>query len=149
VIILTGIADLQPCRYISDDPSFLAVGWLDIDMPYAQGESSPEVFARLLELCAHPWRPFVACGFHECSLCQFDPARFSGELFVPGDKCIFVAPVGIVHYVARHWYEPPAVFAEAVLLCPPTRSMAYKRALLANGVRKLLKNGDRAELGDS
>jgi hypothetical protein len=52
---------------------------------------------------------------------------------------IYVAPVGILHYIAAHWYKPPMAFVEAVMACPPMQSMAYKRELLANGGRVLMR----------
>jgi hypothetical protein len=67
---------------------------------YAQGETSPVFFARLNELCTHPWQPFAFAGRHQCELCQFDPPSFGENLFVPHAGQIFVAPVGIVHYIA-------------------------------------------------
>jgi hypothetical protein len=32
-----------------------------------------------------------------------------------------------------HHYRPPEAFCRAVLACPPMRTMAYRRALLAAG----------------
>ena len=55
------------------------------------------------------------------------------NLYVPGDGCVYVAPSMIAHYVDVHRYEPPAVFWEAVMNCPPMASETYKRALIANG----------------
>ncbi|WP_154668261.1 hypothetical protein [Pseudoduganella violaceinigra] len=48
---------------------------------------------------------------------------------------------GFVHYVAAHRYLPPQIFIDAVLACPAMNSMDYKRALLANGGRSLVKAG--------
>jgi hypothetical protein len=51
-----------------------------------------------------------------------------------------VAPELIVHNIAAHWYKPPDVFIEAVLACPDMRSMEYKKAILNNRGRELLKS---------
>lgn len=85
-----------------------------------------------------PWQPYAAAGYHECELCQFEPALLKDEMYIPGKGCIYAAPGGIVHYIAAHWYRPPDTFVEAVLACPPMRSMEYKRALMANGGRALV-----------
>jgi len=135
---MTGIPDLSPCDYVSRDPSFVAVGWIDRKGGYPAGETAPVVFEKLEELCRNPWQPFASAGYHECNLCQFHNARFKGELYVPGAGCIYVAPIGILHYIGAHRYRPPEIFMEAVLACPPMRSMEYKKALLANGGRSLV-----------
>ena len=83
----------------------------------------------------------AAGGAHTCALCQCDAPQFSANLFVPYQGKVYVAPVAIVHYIAAHWYVPPAVFIAAVEACPPVQSMAYKKALLANGGRALLRSG--------
>jgi hypothetical protein len=131
---MTTITDLERCVAVpkaTDD--ILAVGWLGKERNYGQGETSSAFFAKLKALCADPWQPFVFAGGHQCELCQFDPPSFGANLFVPHGGRIYVAPVGIVHYVASHWYAPPTQFIEAVLSCPATRSMEYKKLFLANG----------------
>ena len=55
------------------------------------------------------------------------------NLYLPADGCVYVAPSMIAHYVDVHGYEPPAVFWEAVMNCPPMASETYKQALIANG----------------
>ena len=136
---MTTIADLERCSYFPlPSESLLAVGWLGSDEPFPKGPIQPEFFLRLKELCVDPWQPVASAGFHVCTLCQFDGPRFSANLFVPYAGRIYVAPVGIVHYIAAHWYCPPAVFVQAVLSCAPMKSMDYKRLLLANGGRDLV-----------
>jgi hypothetical protein len=137
---MTSIADLDRCLCLPFDcEALIAVGWLGDGCEFARGPVSLEFYRKLHSLCAEPWQPVVAAGRHCCELCQFDPPSFSNNVFVPFRGQIFVAPVGIVHYVAAHHYLPPQVFVEAVLACPPTRSMEYKQALLANGGRCLVK----------
>jgi hypothetical protein len=140
---MTGIPDLAPCDYVSRETSLLAVGWLDREIGYPVGETAPAVFEKLEALCRNPWQPFAMAGNHQCDLCQFHNARFTGEVYVPGARCIYVAPTGILHYIAAHRYRPPEIFMAAVLACPPMRSAEYRQALLANGGRSLVAAAKR------
>ncbi|MGJ4995029.1 hypothetical protein ACQR0Z_11475 [Bradyrhizobium sp. HKCCYLS3077] len=136
---MTSIKDLEPCRYfpVACD-ALVTVGWLGTDTAFDTGAVSGPFVNRLKELCSEPWQPFASAGVHACELCQFDGPTRSANVFVPHRGRIYVAPVLIVHYVAAHWYRPPDVFIDAVLACPPIRSMAYKTALLDNGGRNLV-----------
>ncbi len=53
----------------------------------------------------------------------------SGEVFVPGERCIYVAPRLVIHYLEAHRYRPPDGFVRAVLACPRMGSSRYLRAL--------------------
>jgi hypothetical protein len=55
---------------------------------------------------------------------------------VPGDGAIYCCPELITHYINAHEYAPPAAFAAAVIACPDTRSMEYKRLLVKLGVMR-------------
>ena len=146
------IADLSP---YGDDEHFLAVGYLARGQAFTTGDVSVEFFTRLCQLLQNPWNPAYPAGLHLCEFCRFTYgalARFGDytvssvsncELFVPGDGVIYVAPISIAHYIDAHEYSPPAEFCEAVLRCPPMRSMAYFKALLDNGARELVKNSRR------
>ncbi len=131
--------DLERLATPSDDTLLFGVGWLSRDMEYATGEVARDFYYKLTELCRHPWQPVASAGFHNCDLCQYDGVGFNGQLYVPGQGRVYVAPVGVAHYIATHWYSPPAVFVQAVLDCPPMQSMAYKKKLLANGGRGLMR----------
>lgn len=133
---MTALIDLKP--YAASE-SLLAIGWLDRDVGYSKGTVSREFFEKLSELCQRPWQLAASAGRHQCNLCQFDGPRFGGEVYVPGNGKIYVAPLGVEHYVTTHWYLPPQEFIEAVLACPPMRSIQYYKALLASGGRALLK----------
>jgi hypothetical protein len=136
---MTSIKDLEPCRYIPVEcDALVAVGWLGREASFETGPVGEPFFHKLKELCADPWQPVVSAGFHLCELCQFDAPAFSDNVFVPFQGSIYVAPVAIVHYIATHSYRPPPVFIDAVLACPPIRSMGYKKAILANGGRNLV-----------
>lgn len=132
--------DLSP--YDADDQSLAplkAVGWLDRGHEYPTGSIDPAFIGRLKELLASPFQPFAAFGLHECTLCQFDGPKGSANLYVPGDGVVFVMPELALHFMAAHHYRPPGAFQAAVMACPPMQSMAYKRALLANGGRSLVR----------
>ncbi len=135
------IPDLSLSSYLPlEGAALVYVGWLGNDSEFMRGSVPLEFYNRLKDLCIDPWQPFAAAGIHFCELCQFDPPGFSDNLFVPYQGQIFVAPVAIVHYIAVHHYRPPQVFIEAVMVCPPTRSMEYKKALLQNGGRSMVSS---------
>ena len=150
---MTWFADLSPCNYFSsDDSRFRAVGWLTRGKSFITGEVSEEVFEKLCQLLINPWNPVYPGGSHHCELCRFTGGTGVGQfkgftvagtsaasLFVPGDGIIYVAPSSIAHYIDAHAYQPPDEFCQAVLNCPPMRSVQYFKALLANGGRELVK----------
>ncbi len=150
---MTYYADLSPCEYFPFDAQgkLLAVGWLDRECPYPQGEVDDSFVAMLVELLVDPWQPAVAMGRHKCQFCRFSggPAAFQldattvtigvANLFVPASGFIYVAPSLILHYIDAHGYAPPEQFQQAVMRCPPMKSMEYLKALLANGGRAIVK----------
>lgn len=139
---MTWYADLSQCDYFgADAASFLrSVGWLESGRPYSQGQVETEVYHRLVELCKEPWQPVVCMGPHNCDLCRYESAAMSTKnLIIPGDGFLYVAPEGIVHYMNVHEYAPPEEFCLAVLACPSMQTMEYRKALLANGGRVLMK----------
>ena len=92
------------------------------------------VYDRLCELFRDPWQPFVCAGRHECNLCRFNAeASAATNLFVPGDGALYVCPELILHYINAHGYAPPEAFCNALLQCPDTRTIDYKRRLIASG----------------
>lgn len=137
---MTAIKDLAPCHYLPLECAALrAVGWLGRESEWPKGSVPSEFLDKLKELCADPWQPIVSAGGHQCDLCQFDGPCFGSNVFVPYRGSIYVAPVGIVHYIVAHWYRPPEEFIQGVLACPPMRSVDYLKALLANGGRGLVR----------
>ncbi|HMW01838.1 MAG TPA: hypothetical protein PLB18_01630 [Acidobacteriota bacterium] len=135
---MTTFKDLDPIETDFGIP-FIPVGWLEKDSVFETGPVSQEFFTKLEALVVHPWQPFHRLGVHFCELCQFDPPGFNAEVYIPFEGKLYMAPVGIKHYIAAHWYRPPQIFIEAVLACPPMRSMAYHKSLLENGARPLIK----------
>jgi hypothetical protein len=137
---MPSINDLDSFNLLpSSGEALKAIGWLGRGVTFNQGEVTEDFFAKLNSLCLSPWQPVGSAGIHSCGLCQFEPPRFSANIFVPHDGRIYVAPVAVTHYIAAHWYRPPEVFIRAVLECPTMNSMQYKKALLANGGRFLVK----------
>ena len=157
---MTAYADLESCDYFDhggDDPRFAcewsrslrAVGWLGANADFSTGILSDEVWNSLRHLVRTAWQPFYFLGSHYCGLCvrasggyvqDFratdlgkDPSR-SGTFnaFIPGDGCVYVAPELILHYITEHHYQPPAVFCDAVLACPPMKGAEYFKALRRN-----------------
>jgi hypothetical protein len=91
----------------------LAVGWLDVAVPYSTGPTPPAFRKKLEELSWLPVR--LTRGFHECGFCGGKPARGNGEIHITGEAGeIFVAPMMIAHYVEAHEYRPPDRFIAAV-----------------------------------
>jgi len=136
---MASIKDLEPCRYFPVEcDALIAIGWLGKGNDFETGPVSEHFIRKLKELCSAPWQPIAFAGCHVCELCQFDGPMFSANVFIPYQGKIYVAPIGVVHYISTHWYQPPQIFIEAVLKCPSIQSIDYKKALLANGGRSLV-----------
>jgi len=146
---VTWFEDLSPCDYFGPPelaPHLRDVGWLERGRPFLVGPVDRRIYDCLLELRKDPWQPAVTPGLHACDLCQFDAeALGNANLFIPGIGLLYLCPELIVHYMNAHHYAPPPEFCEAVLACPPMRSMDYRRALLANGGRPLVRWAGAAE----
>ena len=137
-------ADLAPCDYFGKPTNpLIAVGWLEAGKPYPQDKLRDEVFQKIMQILSKAWQPMVFMGSHQCDLCPATVGvRFCslqryglsvsfgvGNLFVPGDHRVFVAPSMIVHYIDAHQYHPPEEFCRAVLNCPEMGSLPYFEAL--------------------
>lgn len=128
-----------------------AVGWLELGAPYPIGSVSERFFEALVRLLVEPWQPAVAAGRHPCTSCKFSGGptglTYKGttillgasNVYVPGDGVIYVAPSLVAHYVDAHEYQPPAEFIDAVLRCPPMRSMPYLQGIGRIGGRALVR----------
>lgn len=135
--------DLSPYPSHAPDVRLVSVGWLERGRTYPTGHVDRRVYDSLVAMRTNPWQPFVIPGVHECGLCRFEgEARGVLNLFVPAAGRMYVCPELIVHYMNAHGYAPPAVFCEAVLACPPMRSMTYLRAIAACGGTRLLRPPD-------
>jgi hypothetical protein len=127
--------DLAPCTYFDSLPTgpLLAVGWLEPEESYSRGDPGEEFYKRLKELIDGAWQPSHFRGWHSCRLCRYDGFHSYKNLFIPGSRVTYVAPEGIVHYVAAHDYCPPDEFREAVKNCPEMGTLPYFEALCSNG----------------
>jgi hypothetical protein len=165
---MTHYRDLALCRYGSDALDadawrvpLLAIGWLEFPFPYRLGRVPPDFRSRLDALVGEARRHsygYHHLGFHTCSWCvvtlRTPPEQpwSQDSLWVPGNGVVYVAPVGIPHYVAAHGYRPPTEFIEAVMRCPEYGSIPYEAALTeANGgvVPPLLAGGWAAAVRES
>lgn len=137
------------------------IGFLRRGIQFETGEVAEAVFERLCELTQNPFQPWVAAGVHICDLCRFigngvgtyypkdstgrtrtpgyrvSAASSDVDLWIPGDGLLFCCPTSITHYIDAHGFLPPDDFCQAVLRCPPMRSMQYLKAILNNGGREL------------
>jgi hypothetical protein len=132
--------DLEECNYFGPEHAHTlrSIGWLANDQRFTTGATPAHAFAVLKELLVNPWQPAVVSGIHECELCQYDRPAGCNNLFVPNGATIFVCPELIAHYIAVHRYRPPDKFLSALMACPNTRSLEYKKRFLASGGRALI-----------
>lgn len=142
--------DLSPCQYFRNEERVLiAVGWLEKGYDYEVGDVSEEVLERLSELLVSaPKRlsSYVRFGSHSCSLCPNGDASIqevfgrrirlgTHELFIPASgRKVYASPSTIIHYIIAHGYKPPPEFQQAVLQCPPVRSLRYYSQLWSRGL---------------
>lgn len=133
--------DLVPLTYFGPQAAavLVAVGWLGRESRFRTGPVTGEFYERLKQLMACPFTPMVSAGGHACELCQFDPVRGSGNLFVPEGNRLLVCPELVLHYIAAHHYQPPEVFREAVLRCPDPGGSEYRKQFLRAGGRLLIR----------
>ncbi|WP_375771213.1 hypothetical protein NR798_10020 [Archangium gephyra] len=106
-------------------PGLRAVGWLDIEHPYTRGTVEPAFLEALQRHVKTAWAPLVMAGPHFCQFCAEKPRGGAGNVWIPSEHHLFIAPELIVHYIADHGYRPPDAFIEAVLACPAQGSPEY------------------------
>jgi hypothetical protein len=131
-------ADLDTRTMVASGDHVRAIGWLDSDQPFAQGEVPPEFLGRLDEFVRQAGLSASAlsfpafCGVHECELCDrpADPRAFgpcgAGNFGVPQGEVLYVAPELVGHYVRVHSYRPPAEFVAAVMASPLPDTHEYQ-----------------------
>jgi hypothetical protein len=134
------LADLSP--YNAQSSALLCVGWLAGGHHFKTGKSDDALVRQLKRVheagSAHRFGMAISVGLHQCDLCQFDGPTDTGELLVPGESVIYIAPRMLLHYMAAHHYSPPMEFVDAVRRCPDPDSMEFKKQLLSNGWRAQL-----------
>jgi hypothetical protein len=137
-----------------DSSKLIAVGWLEPAYEYRLGEVGHDFVSKLADLLVRPWQPAIACGHHSCGFCRLSggPSSFrfgslasdsevqmgTSNLWLPANGFLYVAPSLMLHYIDAHRYSPPTEFQEAVIACPPMRSMDYLRAVLRNGPKGIV-----------
>jgi hypothetical protein len=140
---MTYFPDLSPLAYFGNDVAgqLVAIGWLDEAHPYTQGEVSATFLGKLFELLIQPWAPGYLLGVHECPWCgEIARASYNDKivavgalnLYVPGDRFLYLMPSLAAHYILAHGYAPPAAFQQAVLRCPAMGTRDYFEAIAAN-----------------
>jgi len=126
--------DLTPYVYGRTEPrpDMLNVGWLSADQPFAKGAPDDRLVPALERLAASPVN--LDRGIHLCEFCPMPPVKINpinpqmrmiepppgtmgnGEIHVAGSNGVtYVAPVLVLHYVAKHQYLPPQEFIEATI----------------------------------
>lgn len=143
------LPDLAP--YAPAD-SLIAIGWLgtEDEQPLFAGVQAPEeavdILVQIHRAELPPFLPYFL-GYHPCGLCSNAPPKTAtsiayrgqvltlgcGELLIPSDGFVYVAPNLLIHYIHDHFYRPPLEFIRAVLTCPPPDTVGYRDALRVNG----------------
>jgi hypothetical protein len=123
--------DLAEETELAHGPDIRAVGWLAQGRRYPTGQVPQDIQKRLDEHVASAWQPVIAAGIHVCDLCEGrvppHPAEIASgsNVLIPSDRCLYIAPALIVHYIHSHSYRPPQEFLDAVAQCPPQGSQEY------------------------
>jgi hypothetical protein len=122
--------DMGTISLVAAGPRVRAIGYLDRDHPFQQGDP-PAKFRERLPLFAITWAESARLlgfplflGGHLCEFCE-DRALGMGDFGVPIWGVLFVAPTLIEHYVERHRYLPPADFITAVMRAPLPGTLRY------------------------
>ncbi len=126
--------DLTQRCPVDDSPDVRAIGWLDGEHPFATGAVAPEFLEAIRRHIEEAWAPVRTCGVHFCEVCaRARPGErrhaAGGNLWIPAQEYVYVAPELILHYIEAHQYRPPDAFVAAVLVCPPQGSEEYMRLL--------------------
>jgi hypothetical protein len=140
--------DLSSCTYFGKEVAekLIAVGWLDKEHSYATGVVSEDFIEKLIGFLVEPWAPGYLMGYEECPYCILPSNKLTYHatsidigalnLFVPGERFLYVMPSLAAHYILAHGYTPPPQFQQAVLRCPPMRSQEYFEAVAENAPQK-------------
>lgn len=139
------IKDGKPCNYFPLDTGgyLVAIGWLDHGFEFRTGIIDKKVYKRIVEFRSQAnsldlGLP-VNAGHHNCTLCQFDGESSWSHIIVPCQGKLFIAPEAITHYIAVYRYLPSDEFISAIMDCPLPKTMEYKRMVLDNGGREIMK----------
>jgi hypothetical protein len=149
---MTFFPDMGTITMVAAGSHVRAIGWLDRDHEFNQGDV-PERFVSRLTQFVDQWQESArALGFpvflggHECGFCG--DAYDSGDFGVPRGKLLFVAPVLILHYVRCHRYLPPPEFVTAVMKSPLPRTFRYG-LLVLRFQRSRISREDEQQIGEA
>jgi hypothetical protein len=127
---MTFFPDMGTITMVAAGSHVRAIGWLDRDHPFCQGNLPPGFLERLQKF-VEKWDESARllgfgmfAGWHSCEFCA--DGRGTGDFGVPFGDVLFVAPTLILHYVSSHHYLPPADFVTAVMKSPTPGSSQYR-----------------------
>ena len=128
---MTFFPDMGTITMVAAGSHVRAVGWLDRDHEFTQGDVPARFVGRLKQFVGL-WQESARVlgfptflGIHLCDFCGDEYG--SGDFGVPWGEVLFVAPVLIDHYVTCHGCRPPADFVKAVTELPPPGTWRYWR----------------------
>ncbi len=66
--------DLSPCPYFGKAKAdkLVAVGWLDSEHTFPNGEADELFMDKLIDLLVKPWAPMYFLGYADCPFCTLD-----------------------------------------------------------------------------
>jgi hypothetical protein len=127
---MTFFPDLGTITMAAAGPHVRAVGWLDSDHEFPQGDP-PSGFVERLQRFSQHWGDSAEVlglnlflGGHTCEFCN--GVSGSGSFGVASGELLFVCPDLIAHYVRCHHYLPPSGFVDAVLRSPLPGTNEYR-----------------------
>jgi hypothetical protein len=114
------------CQIASGD-DVRAIGWLDKIHSFTTGSVNPDFLQSLKQHIAQRWTIVLAAGVHECELCS----KFAsgGNVIIPTETFVYIAPEMISHYIEAHNYKPPDEFIKTVIDCPKQESPEYMKLI--------------------
>ena len=149
---MTFFPDMGTITMVAAGPHVRAVGWLDRDHPFCQGDPPPGFLERLQEF-VDKWAESARLlgfamflGSHRCEFCA--DSHGTGDFGVPFGDVLFVAPMLVGHYVECHRYLPPADFVTAVMRSPNPGTSQY-RILIGRFQDSRMFPADEQRVGDS
>ena len=137
---MTFYPDLSETTMITAGHHIRAIGWLDDKHDFPTGSAPPTFVHKLRRITEKHSETLLALydnefdflrnqffGFHTCELCH--NFNHGGNIAVPTEGELYVAPAMILHYVEVHGYLPPTQFVDAVLESPIPGTENYEDAV--------------------
>lgn len=124
-------------------PNLLAIGWIEPDQFYRQGESSAEFIVKLRRILETRTPIFdlkvnATRGAYYCKFCNSGPLLCDRDevglvmsycdYWIPDGEVWFVTPGLILHYIEEHNYAPPPQFINAVMKLDTNTIVLAERA---------------------